>query len=80
MQYINKKTIAFAVLLLILGVQSYFIYSLEQRLRAAAPILVEAYNGQNFLGKVMYEVGILEKGEGDTVIINPNLPTRSQQP
>lgn len=78
MHYINKKTIALAVILSILGVQAYFIYSLDKRVREMAPLLVEAYNGQNFIGKALYEIGVFETGENG-VVINPNLPTRSQQ-
>jgi len=83
----NNNKIIVPVLVLVLFVLGYFTYSLnkqvetlEKQVKDMAPIVVEAYNGQNYLGKVLYEVGMLDKNaDGTGVIINPALPLRSAQ-
>jgi hypothetical protein len=83
----NNNKIIISVLILVSCVLGYFTYSLDKQVTALekqvkdmAPIVVEAYNGQNYLGKVLYEVGMLDKNaDGTGVIINPALPLRSAQ-
>jgi len=73
-------TVACILLSINIGASKTRIEKLEKQVADMAPVVVEAYNGQNYLGKVLYEVGMLDKNaDGTGVIINPALPLRSAQ-
>lgn len=75
-----------AVLFALLLTQGYMIYSLNKDVASlqsfqasSTPLLVEAYNGQNFIGTALYKIGVFDKSaDGNGVTINPSLPLRSQ--